>query len=187
MALLCSSRLSCDPRALTINSRCLHLASLKSTKTREKEFYMDQCCSTGWPIILRILINNRQFFSRGHWVSTIYMSWHSRSNWSESGWCLWKPSNCYVPANQWRREIEKDYNDPFHNCLPESYLLFPELQQSPTGCNFSPTFWARLHFPKRQWFLWNMKSPQTLILTEQVFEVIFFDGIVNRKVCKVNK
>ena len=65
MALLCSSRLSCDPRALTINSRCLHLASLKSTKTREKEFYMDQCCSTGWPIILRILINNRQFFFRG--------------------------------------------------------------------------------------------------------------------------
>ena len=41
--------------------------------------------------------------------------------------CAKKPSNCYVPANQWRREIEKDYNDPFHNCLPESYLLFPEL------------------------------------------------------------
>ena len=196
MALLCSSRLSCDPReALTINSRCLHLASLKSTKTREKEFYMDQCyeLQTGWPKNSTILINNtlqnylqqvkigkncdknrqnetyvnkvsriisESLFSIGGYLEVTMdgpkkkICRDIQANWSESGWemrCCYarrrskKPSNCYVPANQWT-EIEKDYNDPFHNCLPESYLLFPELAPLRQQRSHPQDYWMQFSY-----------------------------------------
>ena len=50
-----------------------------------------------------------------------------------------KPFNCYVPANQWR-EIEKDYNDPFHNCLPRVLSAFSRPRVESRECNFSSTY-----------------------------------------------